>query len=121
MSTIQHFLCPLVQERRAHADDARFTGVLIVANLGVLLYESVGMTGSMPLLLNAIWVSITFPLNIFTALYVDKIGRRTLLLVGLAGCTISNIFEIALQATYVGTDNQHGLNAAIFLFVVGPL
>ena len=69
----------------------------------------------MPLLLNAIWVSITLPLNIFTALYVDRIGRRILLLVGLAGCTISNTFEIALQATYLGTNNQKGLNVAIFL------
>lgn len=93
----------------------QFTGVLIVANYGVILYESVGMSGMMPLLLNAIWVTITLPLNIFTALYVDRIGRKILLLVGLAGCTISNICEMALQATYVGTTNQAGLNAAIFL------
>jgi MFS family permease len=89
--------------------------VLIIANLGVLLYESVGLSGSMPLLLNAVWVTITLPLNIWCALFVDRIGRRLLLLVGLAGCTISNIFEIALQATYVGTENENGLNAAIFL------
>ena len=71
----------------------------------------------MPLLLNSIWVSITLPLNIFTALFIDKIGRRPLLLVGLAGCIVSNIFECALQATYLNTDNQAGLNGAIFLYV----
>jgi hypothetical protein len=93
----------------------QFTGVLVIATYGVLLYESVGLSGSMPLLLNAVWVSITLPLNIFTALFVDKIGRKKLLLTGLAGCIISNICECALQATYLGTNNQAGLNAAIFL------
>lgn len=93
----------------------QFTGVLIVANYGVVLYEAIGFSGMMPLLLNACWVTVTLPLNVFTALYVDRIGRKVLLLVGLAGTTMSNIFEIALQATYVGTDNRAGLNAAIFL------
>jgi sugar porter (SP) family MFS transporter len=91
-----------------------FTGILVVTNYGILLYEAIGLSGFMPLLLSGIYVLITFPCNVFTALYVDKIGRRTLLLVGLAGCTICNIFECALQATYLGTKNKSGLNAAIF-------
>lgn len=98
-----------------------FTGILVVANYGILLYEAIGFRGSMPLLLSAVWVVITIPCNLFTALYVDRIGRRPLLLVGLAGCTVCNIFECALQAFYLGTDNKSGLNAAIFFifFFVG--
>jgi len=91
-----------------------FTGILVVTNYGILLYEAIGLSGFMPLLLSGIYVLITFPCNVFTALYVDTIGRRTLLLIGLAGCTICNIFECALQAAYLGSDNKAGLNAAIF-------
>lgn len=39
----------------------QFTGVLIIANYGVLLYTSLGMTGYWPLLLTSLWVTSTFP------------------------------------------------------------
>lgn len=91
-----------------------FTGILVVTNYGILLYEAIGLKGFMPLLLSGIYVLITFPLNIFTALFVDKIGRRKLLLVGLGGCLIANICECALQARYLGSNNKAGLNAAVF-------
>ena len=92
----------------------QLTGVLVITNYGILLYEEVGLSGFMPLLLSGVWVIITFPCNVFTALFVDSIGRRKLLLIGLAGCTIANILECAMLATYLGTDNKAGLNAAIF-------
>lgn len=72
------------------------------------------MSGFMPLLLSGLWVLITFPCNVFTALFVDSIGRRKLLLTGLAGCTVANIFECAMLAQYLGTNNKAGLDAAIF-------
>jgi sugar porter (SP) family MFS transporter len=93
---------------------AQFTGVFVIATYGVLIYTSLGMTGSIPLLLNAIWTSITIPGNIFTALFVDKFGRRTFFLIGLIGILVSLIFEAALQAQFLGTDNTAGQNAAIF-------
>jgi MFS family permease len=75
----------------------------------------------MPLLLSALWVTSTFPGNVFTALMIDKWGRRTFMMVGLTGCMVSNIFEAALQAEYLGGTNIAGQRAAIFfifLFVL---
>jgi len=51
----------------------------------------------MPLLLSALWVTASFPGNIFTAFFVDKLGRRTFLLTGLGGLTITLICEAAMQ------------------------
>lgn len=93
----------------------------MIANYGVLLYTSLGMTKFMPLLLIALWVTATFPGNVFTSLMTDRWGRRTFMLIGLAGCYISNVFEAALQAEYLGTSNIAGQRAAIFfifLFVL---
>ena len=94
-----------------HADSR---SVLIIANYGVILYVSLGMGGFMPLLLSALWVTSTFPGNILCAFFVEKVGRRPFLLTGLIGILICLICETALQATYLGTDNRAGQNAAIF-------
>jgi MFS family permease len=87
---------------------SQFTGVLIIANYGVLLYADLGMSGYMPLLLAALWVTASFPGNIFTAFYVDKFGRRTFMLTGLTGLVVCLVFECALQALYQGTENVAG-------------
>ncbi|KAF2099240.1 MFS sugar transporter [Rhizodiscina lignyota] len=92
----------------------QFTGVLIIANYGVILYTSLGMTGFMPLLLSSLWVTSTFPGNIFCAFFVEKFGRRKFLLTGLCGILVALICETALQATYLGGTNRAGQNAAIF-------
>ncbi len=92
----------------------QFTGVLIIANYGIILYSSLGMTSYMPLLLTSLWVTSTFPGNIFCAFFVEKFGRRTFLLTGLSGILVTLICETALQATYLGTSNRSGQSAAIF-------
>ena len=92
----------------------QFTGVLIIANYGIILYMSLGLSGFMPLLLTSIWVTSTFPGNIFCAFFVEKFGRRKFLLIGLSGILVCLICETALQATYLNTDNRAGQNAAIF-------
>lgn len=92
----------------------QFTGVLIIANYGILLYISLGMTGYMPLLLTSLWVTSTLPGNLFCAFYVERFGRRKFMLIGLTGILISLVCEIALQAEYLGTNNRAGQNAAIF-------
>lgn len=92
----------------------QFLGIFVMTNYGVLIYASLGFTGSTPLLLNACWTTFTLFGNIWTAFYVDRFGRRTFLLIGSLGCTISLIFLCAMTATFLDTTNTAGLNAAVF-------
>ncbi|CAO2657394.1 Nn.00g035200.m01.CDS01 [Neocucurbitaria sp. VM-36] len=92
----------------------QFLGIFVLTNYGVLIYASLGLTGFVPLLLNACWTSFTIIGNIWTALYIDRLGRRTFLLIGSTGCTVCVIFQCALTAKYLNTDNLAGLRAAVF-------
>jgi MFS family permease len=68
----------------------------------------------MPLLLSSLWVTAALPGNVFTALCIDRIGRRPFLLIGIGGIIMTNIFECALQANFLGTDNVAGQRAGVF-------
>lgn len=92
----------------------QFTGVLILANYGILLYTSLGLTSYVPLLLTSIWVTSSFPGNIFCAFFVERFGRRKFMLIGLSGILMCLICETALQASFLNTNNRAGQNAAIF-------
>lgn len=94
----------------------QFLGTFVLTNYGVLIYASLGLAGSIPLLLNACWTSFTLIGNTWTALYVDRFGRRRFLLIGATGCTISVIFLCALTASFLDTNsgNIAGLRAAVF-------
>jgi MFS family permease len=92
----------------------QFLGSFVLANYGVLIYASLGLTGFVPLLLNACWTSFTIIGNIWTAFFVDRFGRRTFILIGSIGCTTSVICLCALTAQYLNTDNVAGLRAAVF-------
>ncbi|KAG0646362.1 MFS glucose transporter mfs1 [Hyphodiscus hymeniophilus] len=95
-----------------------FTGALVIANYGIILYTSLGMTGYMPLLLTTLMVSSTLPGNILCAFIVDKFGRRKFMLIGLIGILIDLIIETALEASFLGTKNKLGQDFAIlFIFL----
>ncbi|TKA64505.1 hypothetical protein B0A49_11639 [Cryomyces minteri] len=98
-----------------------FTGVLIIANYAVIIFGQLGISGYLPLLLLAIWTTVSFPGNVITALYIDRLGRRVFMLVGASGILVSLIMECVLQALYAGGTNKAGQRAAIFfiyLFIV---
>lgn len=98
-----------------------FTGVLLIANYAVIIFTSLGLSGSTPLLLLALWVSLSLFGNIFTALFIDRWGRRGFMLTGIGGIVVSLVCECALQAEFIGTNNKSGQRAAVFfiyLFIV---
>lgn len=98
----------------------QFTGILVIANYGILLYTSLGLTKYWPLLLSSILVTTTFPGNIICSLYVERFGRRRFMLIGLTGITVCLACETALLANFLEGHNRAGQIATIvfiFLFV----
>ncbi|KAF2106479.1 MFS transporter [Lophiotrema nucula] len=92
----------------------QFLGIFVMTNYGVLIYGSLGLTGFVPLLLNACWTSFTIVGNVWTAFYIDKFGRRTFMLIGSTGCVVCVTCLCALTAEFLGTTNIAGLRAAVF-------
>jgi MFS family permease len=59
--------------------------------------------------------TITIGGNTFTALFLDRFGRRAFLLIGSTGCLISVICEAALTATFEKDPTRRAVgNAAVF-------
>ncbi|KAF2104643.1 MFS transporter [Rhizodiscina lignyota] len=92
----------------------QFLGIFVMTNYGVLIYASLGLSGSIPLLLNACWTTFTIIGNTWTAFFIDRFGRRTFMLIGSVGVISSVICLCALTASFLGTNNTAGLRAAVF-------
>ncbi|KIW32538.1 uncharacterized protein PV07_04071 [Cladophialophora immunda] len=93
---------------------AQSTGVLVVNNYQILLYKSLGITGSLPLLLNALYNGLAATMNFVNSLFLDRLGRIRIMLIGLIGCACSLICFTAMVATFGGTTNQVGNGFGVF-------
>lgn len=51
----------------------------------VLLYNNLGLTGSVPLLLYAVYLTWAAGLNWVSSMIVDRVGRIKLLIIGIVG------------------------------------
>ncbi|KXJ88653.1 general substrate transporter [Microdochium bolleyi] len=94
------------------------TGVLVINNYQVMLYNGLGLFDSLPLLLYAIYLTWAAILNYFSARIMDRVGRTRLLIIGFIACPITIIFEMSMVAAFSGTTNKVG-NAfgVLFLFL----
>ncbi|KAH0836949.1 hypothetical protein AYO21_01742 [Fonsecaea monophora] len=90
------------------------SGILVIYNYSVMIYQGLGQTGHMPLLLSGIYVTIGALGNYVNSILVDRTGRRFLFLTGLSGMLVSLIAESILLRYYSGTDSHGGLSAALF-------
>ncbi|KAH8595049.1 general substrate transporter [Bisporella sp. PMI_857] len=97
---------------------AQSTGVLVTSNYQILLWNNLGLFGSIPLLLYSLYTSWAAFLNWVSSMIVDRFGRRRLLIFGFVGCTCMLICFTAMVATFSETDNKVG-NAfgVVFLFL----
>ncbi|KEF51771.1 uncharacterized protein A1O9_12108 [Exophiala aquamarina CBS 119918] len=97
---------------------AQSTGVLVVNNYQILLYRSLGITGSLPLLLNAIYNSIAAFMNYINSIVLDRLGRVRIMLIGLVSYSPFNVSFRPHSATQTaGPATGFGV-FFLFLFVV---
>ena len=97
-------------------------GINGVTTYLILEAEETGLTGSMPLLIYAIYVVVAVSVNFLNAAFLDKVGRKKMLLMGLAWTGLCLFATTLLEWKYVGTANKQGNAAAIFfinLFAFG--
>ncbi|KAE8451785.1 hypothetical protein EG329_002625 [Mollisiaceae sp. DMI_Dod_QoI] len=94
-----------------------FTGNLVVNNYQVSLYQRLGVTGGIPILLIAFWNCVGMWGNTTSAFFLmDRFGRKPFYMIGIAGCGICLAFEAALTKIFVqsGSDNKVGLGFGVF-------
>ena len=80
----------------------------------VSLYQNLGLTGGVPLIIGAVYVTVATLGNFVGALILDKVGRKKLLITGLTGCMLSVCLESAMIAQFAGTTNKAGLSMGVF-------
>lgn len=86
----------------------------LCTDYAVLIYTGLGITGSGPLLISGIYVTVGALGNFVNSVLVDRVGRKLLFVIGLSGCLVGLIITAILTKLYTGTTNTAGLSATIF-------
>ncbi|KAK5226846.1 hypothetical protein LTR47_004379 [Exophiala xenobiotica] len=84
----------------------------------ILVAQSIGFTGSKALLLYGIYVIIAVGFNFVNAAVIDKVGRRPLLLIGLAWCSSCLLATSLLIWKFAETTNSAANKATIFFIMM---
>jgi len=93
---------------------AQSTGAQVIYVYIVSLYQNLGLTGGLPLILGAAYVTVATVANFTGALLLDRVGRKPLLMIGITGCMLSVCLETAMIAQFAGTTNHAGLSMGVF-------
>ncbi|KAK5021905.1 hypothetical protein LTS07_010487 [Exophiala sideris] len=97
---------------------AQSTGILGIANYLVLIFTSLGMSGVMPLVVYAVYTTVGIICVLIAISTVDKVGRRTMFLIGFPSLAVILLIEGILQWQYLGTNNNPGLAGCVFVIFV---
>ncbi|PWY70429.1 MFS monosaccharide transporter [Aspergillus heteromorphus CBS 117.55] len=98
------------------------TGVNVIQYYQTILYKSLGIDSHTILALAGVYGTVAFLANCLTTKYLtDQWGRRKMILSGLGGIILIEIYAAVMQREFQSTNNQVGKGFAIlgiYLFVV---
>lgn len=92
----------------------QLTGTLVINNYGPSLYKTLGYGDADTLIITGGWITEGLFANILNAYLLDRVGRKWLMIVGLAGCCVALLGEIVMLALFTGNDNKAGNSAGVF-------
>ncbi|KAI0596015.1 putative MFS monosaccharide transporter [Biscogniauxia sp. FL1348] len=97
------------------------TGVNVIQYYQTILFKSLGIGSHTILALTGIYGTVAFVSNCVTTRYLnDQWGRRNMILAGLAGIIVIEIYTAVMQRAFQDTDNRLGKGftiLGIYLFV----
>lgn len=98
------------------------TGVNVIQYYQTILFQQLGLGSHMILALAGVYGTVAFLSNAFTTKYLtDQWGRRKMILAGLCGIILIEIYAAVMQRKFQNTTNHVGKGFAIlgiYLFVV---
>ncbi|KAM3519488.1 hypothetical protein NHJ13051_007470 [Beauveria bassiana] len=98
------------------------TGVNVVQYYQTILYRSLGMSPSTILALAGVYGTVTFLSNLLTTRYLaDQWGRRNMILTGLSGVILVEIYTAVMQRRFQDSSSATGKGftiLGIYLFAV---
>ncbi|KAK9772132.1 putative Major facilitator superfamily (MFS) profile domain-containing protein [Seiridium cardinale] len=98
------------------------TGVNVIQYYQTILYQSLGVEAHTILALAAVYGTIAFTSNVITTRYLtDQWGRRKMIIAGLTGIIVIEIYAAVMQREFQNSNNKVGKGFAIlgiYLFVV---
>ncbi|KAK5724238.1 hypothetical protein LTR17_013524 [Elasticomyces elasticus] len=98
------------------------TGVNVIQYYQTILYKSLGIAPKKILALAGVYGTMAFVSNALTTRFLtDQWGRRKMILTGLAGIVVIEIYAAVMQLKFQNSDNEVGKGFAvlgIYLFVV---
>ncbi|KAI6840103.1 putative MFS monosaccharide transporter [Hortaea werneckii] len=98
------------------------TGVNVIQYYQTILYKSLGIDQKTILALAGVYGTVAFLSNALTTRFLtDQWGRRKMILTGLAGIIVIEIYAAVMQLEFQNSDNRIGKGFAvlgIYLFVV---
>ncbi|KAJ5960457.1 uncharacterized protein N7479_007607 [Penicillium vulpinum] len=97
------------------------SGTNVILNYGPPLFKTLGLTPSTSLMIIGLWAALALFWNTVFMLFVDKVGRRKLLIPSLLGMGATLCIEATLARYIDFSDpnaNPYALRAAIAMFFV---
>lgn len=96
------------------------TAILVINNYGPTFYSALGFKTTQQLLLQAGWVTVAPPMCFVGSVLSDIVGRRPVILVGVAGCCCCLIVEACAVKYFTGHESRKSLGrlgvAAFYMF-----
>ncbi|KAF2093541.1 MFS transporter [Rhizodiscina lignyota] len=102
----------------------QLTAIIPLQNYQVILYQSLGISGKIPLVLVGVWGSLGVIFSCGGAFFFDKIGRRKSFFISMSGVLVGSIMLVAFWARYEHSGNTDKILGdlalwSMFVYLVG--